>query len=129
MIIDYDHYIQDVYNLVNLIKQNSYRRILGVHKGGLVVGCNVSYLLPKALIVEPIYVFTNQCYIFNKDEITENDLIVDDVIESGVTYTALKEEFPRATYAFLYAKNIKPTNCLVSRYIDTSEYIQLPYQQ
>ena len=94
-------------------QKGSFSKIVAVSRGGLVPAGVLAYLLDIR------HVITINVSSYDKDkqqrlemlenpekieQIDEKTLIVDDLVDSGQTFAFLKEFFPKATYACVYAK-------------------------
>ena len=95
------------------INKDKYKNIYGIPRGGLIIATILCYKL-------------NLPIIMNKEEITKQTLIVDDICDSGKT---LKEYEEQDTYTLFYKENtqIKPTHH--SKTVNQETWIVFPWEE
>lgn len=107
--ISYDRLVQDAKSLANQIKADDYTGIYGIPRGGVPVALLLSAELGLPLV----------------DEISEDTLIVDDLIDSGKTL----EKYTDNDIAVLYAKPYSPKGA-VNYMVDIVDgWIEFPYEE
>ena len=94
-------------------QRGSFSKIVAISRGGLVPAGILAYQLD----IRHVITFNISSYDKDKqhelemledpekiEQIDEKTLIVDDMVDSGQTFTFLKKFFPKATYVSVYAK-------------------------
>lgn len=110
--ISWDRVLLDTRTLVGRLPQRNFRKVVGVGRGGLIPAALISQHL-DCRIIETICaesyagVERQECRILKWPEglgSGEESLIVDDLVDSGATFRALRTVLPQALFACLYAK-------------------------
>jgi hypoxanthine phosphoribosyltransferase len=133
VIITPDNYERDYSALAEILKKYNVSRLFGIMKGGLQVALCMSYRMSDITVL-PIFktpkVFSLPTYFVSN--LKEDDFVIDDIIDSGETLIGIKQYYPRAKFASLYSKipiHGLPDDVIVHRYLDTKEYVYLPFQE
>lgn len=95
------------------LNTKKYENIYGIPRGGLVIATIISYALNKPLIT-------------NKQEITKNTLIVDDICDSGKT---LEEYKDNDTYTIFYKKEAKIKPTYYTKITNQETWIVFPWEE
>lgn len=117
------------------------KMLFGVSRGGLLCALWISHYIERKLPIFPIYVavYCRQCktsHLVDAPVIapTEQDVIIDDLYDSGKTYADLREKYKKHPMAFVYSKeetfkSDSSRNIIVGDQILTNEYLYLPYEK
>jgi len=121
--ITWRKFIVDVEKLANSLKGKGFDKILVVTKGGLIP----AYFISKILGINYIDTACVSFYEGTKrrelkvDKIEQNNedgwLIIDDLIDSGLTMKIVKQHYPKAKMATLYIK--EHSSVLPDYYVQT----------
>jgi len=129
-VISFEEFKGDCRHLAAVIAERQSRNLFGVMRGGMIVTLFIAHELKKSSVrVHPIY---NGGYLPYAPGLQphKNDIIIDDIFDTGKTELDLLSTWPHLTLAVLYSKNRKltPKTVLVGRYIETTDYLILPHE-
>lgn len=136
LIISWQDFHQDSINLANkLLDLPPFEGILAVARGGLMPATIIANHLNIRLIDTICAVSYdkrqqgNIHFIKQPDHDCENWLIIEDLVDTGNTVEALAIEYPKATFACLYAKpqGQKHIDYFVKA-VETNQWIELPWE-
>lgn len=97
---------RDALHLAQKLKNRNFDAIVAVCRGGLVPAALIARELGIHLIDTICFENSGQSETVIKDTVIEskNILILDDIINTGKTAKTIRQKFPHAHYASLYAK-------------------------
>lgn len=101
---------RDTLSLINKIKDNPWKKIIVVTRGGLIPAgiisqhLNIKYIETICISKEEIYKSILPIKDICRDHTKEEILIIDDAVESGNTFRIIREFIPEATYICLYCQ-------------------------
>ena len=111
--ISYEEITNECKKLAMRLKSNGFNKIIAVTRGGMVPAC----LLAQFLDIREIssislvsYSFENKCEeikcLVSPGVVIDNQtLFVDDLYDSGQTYSFMKDTYPQAKAVVIYSKN------------------------
>lgn len=112
--IDWNDFHQDVKELCKILKnEGRYNKIVAVSRGGLLPAGVIAYELDirnTAVINVSTYVGEEHLKLDkiadadNVGEVDEKTLVVDDLADSGQTFSVMRKQFPKGRFVSVYAK-------------------------
>lgn len=117
------------------------KRLFGVSRGGLLSALWMSQYIDRKLPIFPIYVNVDcrQCktpHIVDAPVVTptKQDVIIDDIYDSGITYENLWLRYKGYPMVFVYSKkgyfkSDPSKNITVGDQILTDQYVYLPFEK
>lgn len=110
--ITYEEVNAECKKLAQILKNNNFKRIIAVARGGLVPACILAQMLNIRQIssislasYEGEQQSEIKCLVPPEINMDENTLFVDDLYDSGSTYRYLKEKYQQAKIAVIFCKN------------------------
>jgi len=116
------------------------KRLFGVSRGGLLSALWMSHYIDRKISIFPIYVNVD-CWNCKTPHIvddpvvriTEKDIIIDDIYDSGNTYINLKKKYKNNPMVFVFSKkkdfnSDSSKNIIVGDQILTNQYLYLPFE-
>ena len=108
----YIDFEKDIQKMLPKLKDFEFNNVYAMPRGGLLIGVRLSHLLGIPMIT-------------NKKDITETTLIVDDIVDSGITLKKYKKYFITCLHWKPKSACFKPR--VYAR--QTSEYIVYPWER
>ena len=114
-LLSYPAFQRGILEIAKRTKQFNYKNIYGIPRAGLVVATYLSYLVDKPMV------------IYEKD-IKPHTLIVDDIVDSGITMSQMHTAYPKSKTAALYYCEESMIEPDVWVYVKKEDFIQFPWE-
>ncbi len=142
VVVTFESFKETCRHLSVMIEKNyKPKKIFGVSRGGLLSALWISHYIERKLPIFPIYVGVRclQCknnHIVDAPVVTptKQDIIIDDIYDSGKTYKDLKYHYNNYPMVFVYSKkeyfkSDSSKNIIVGDCILTDKYLYLPFEK
>ncbi len=141
--LTWEHISHITHNLAHMLKNSchmyGHARIAGVSRGGLVPATILAHHMDRHDVVsipasrrkvEEGLFETRLGRVDQKLHQSDGNgwIIVDDILDTGATFEALRYRWPRATFAFLTSKKLEEGIYIGEQFIGSTRWIVFPWE-